>query len=125
VAAGTPIVLGTSACVVETMAELPPGFDPSARPGLAAAIEGVLPLVPLRAWPLSLDRLLKATLEDNPFYDAMVHADPFDADGFATSYHELLFEPSAAHALRQRAAEYRARVEQLPAGDDVLLAMLQ
>jgi hypothetical protein len=93
-------------------------------PAVRAWIAANLPLHPMRAWPLGLDTLLRATLAKNPFYSAMRIADPLDEDGFVTACSELLFEPAAAAALRQRQVDYQHRVGALPTGPERFLSLL-
>jgi len=125
VAARVPIVLGTSALAAETMDDAERALGPRLAPAVRAWIAANLPLHAMRAWPLGLDALLRATLADNPFYTAMRVADPLDEGGFVAACAELLFEPAAAAALRQRQEDYQERVGSLPSGTERFLSLLE
>ena len=94
-------------------------------PAVRAWIAANLPLHPMRAWPLGLDAVLRATLAENPFYTAMRIADPLDEGGFVAACDELLFDPGAASELRQRQDDYRQRVGSLPTGAERFLSLLR
>jgi uncharacterized protein DUF6365 len=125
VAARVPIVLGTTAIAAASEDEAARALGARLAPAVRAWIAANLPLHPMRAWPLGLDTLLRATLADNPFYTAMRVADPLDQDGFVNTCNELLFEPAAAAALRQRQEDYRQRVRSLPSGTERFLSLLE
>ncbi len=124
VAARVPIVLAMSPLSATTEAEADAALGPHATPAVRAFVAASLPLRPMRAWPLGLDRILAPTLADNPFYTAMRVTDVLDEAGFVAACRELLFDPGAAAALRRRQDDYRRRVASLPLGHERFLSLL-
>lgn len=124
VAAGVPVVLGTTNCRAKTWEDVALALSDWQHPTLRAAVEAALPLTPLRAWPLALKRVLDRSMVGNPFYDTMSQVDPFNPRQMFERCRQLLDSSSASDDVRHRQAKYRERVYALPAGDDVLMSML-
>ena len=124
IAARTPILVGTTSLRADTMAEVEQALGDRLTPAVRAALAPNLPLAPIHAWPLRLGEVLEPVLADNPIDSALRRVDPFDEAAYVEACRELLWDPATAGSLRLRQATYHRRVVALPAGHELLMALL-
>ena len=112
ITAGLPavVVMNSHAGSADELVQARPG----ASDGLRAWLADAAPLHPFRLWPLGLFGFLTPVLEDNPFAETFRAVELLDEEAMVETCRALLFDDSAAAALRDRQDRYRERVRALP-----------
>lgn len=125
IAARTPILVGTTTLRATSMPEVEHALGDRLTPAVRSMIATNLPLAPLHAWPLRLGAVLAPLLANNPLADAIRRADPLDEGAWVEACRELLFDATAADALRERQDAYHRRVRAVPAAHEQLRTLLR
>jgi hypothetical protein len=124
VASGLPVVVGMNSHAGRTVAEVEAACRFDVVPGVAHWLGEVVPLHRFRIWPLGLYELLSPVLADNPYMTTLRTVEILDWHGLVGACAELLFDPHARDAQRERQAAYCAAIRTLPSAADVFLSYL-